>query len=152
MQTKNAIPREVAAIIPYSQLMSIQESPEDFTGAIQRLEKRLQNCPKIGGTDGSKEHPALFHYFYGATDIFICEYDGHDTMFGFTILNGDLDNAEWGYSSVLEIRDCTLLDIDFYFEEQSIEAARHRLYPDYFRKPKRPLFSGLIRRFFVRQK
>jgi hypothetical protein len=76
---------------------------EAFEDALNRLEKQLEKCPKLRGTDNLKEHPAIFHFFCGGTDIFICEYDGDDDMFGYTILNGDLDNSEWGYTSLSEI-------------------------------------------------
>jgi hypothetical protein len=51
-----------------------------------------------------KEHPAVLHYFIGGTDIFICEYDGGNEMFGFNILNGDYEMAEFGYISLAELR------------------------------------------------
>jgi hypothetical protein len=83
-----------------------------------------------------KEHPAMFHYFYGGTDMYICEYDReHGIMFGFTILNGGLHNAEWGYISLSEITSIPVMNIDYYFENQSVEAARYRQYPHYFTKP-----------------
>lgn len=63
----------------------------------------LKRCPAIGETDGTKEHPAIFHFFCGQTDIYISEYDKKDSMFGYTILNGDLPFSEWGFISVSEI-------------------------------------------------
>jgi hypothetical protein len=56
-------------------------------------------------------------------------------MFGYTILNGDLHNSEWGYTFLSEISSIPVMNIDYYFEEQSIEAALYRLYPGYFKKP-----------------
>ena len=82
-----------------------------------------------------EEHPAIFHYFYGGTDIYICEYDGDEDMFGYTILNGDLANSEWGYTSLSEIISIPPMNIDYHFEEQTIEAALYRRYPDHFKKP-----------------
>jgi hypothetical protein len=61
--------------------------------------------------------------------------DGEDELFGYTILNGDIPNSEWGYTSLLEITSIPVMNIDYYFEEQSIEAALYRQYPDYFKKP-----------------
>jgi hypothetical protein len=84
-----------------------------------------------------KEHPAMFHYFYGGTDMYICEYDPNDgLLFGYTILNGDLDNSEWGYTSLAEIRGISVLNIDYHFAEQSIEAALYKQYPRHFKEPK----------------
>jgi hypothetical protein len=47
----------------------------------------------------------------------------------------DLPNSEWGYTSLSELTSIPVMNIDYYFEEQSIEAALYRLYPDYFKKP-----------------
>jgi hypothetical protein len=136
MQTAITIPPAVAALIPYSQLRFTRESTEDFTSEIKLLETQLDKCPKIGETDGLKEHPAIFHYFFGGTDMYICEYDPDDgLLFGYTILNADLDNSEWGYTSLLDIRGICALNIDYYFEEQSIEAACYKQYPRFFKKP-----------------
>ena len=82
-----------------------------------------------------KEHPAIFHYFYGGTDIYICEYDGINEMFGFAILGGDLEMSEWGYFNLQELTNIAPLNIDYYFSEQSIEAALYTKYPDYYKKP-----------------
>jgi hypothetical protein len=126
---------KVAALIPHGQYAVTIEHREAFEEALERLEEQLKKCPSIGATDGLKEHPAVFHYFCEATDMYICEFDGTDEMFGFTILNGDVDNSEWGYSSLSEITAIPVMNIDYYFEEQSIEAALYRQYPKHFKKP-----------------
>ncbi|MDR0760634.1 MAG: hypothetical protein LBF74_11100 [Treponema sp.] len=135
MQTIMTTAHKVAALIPHSQYTVTIDHIETFEEALIRLESQLAKCPTLRETDGMKEHPAIFHYFCGATDIYICEYDGEDTMFGFTILNGDLDNAEWGYTSLSEITSIPVINIDYHFEEQSIEAARYLQYPHHFSKP-----------------
>jgi len=129
-----AIPKVVAALIPCEQLLVTERNIREFQDAIARLQAALINCPKIHETDGLEEHPAIFHYFGGTTDIFICEYDGVDEMFGYCIL-GDLYTSEWGYFSLAELTKNRILNIDYHFEEQSIEAALYGLYPDYFKKP-----------------
>jgi hypothetical protein len=135
MQTILTTAHKVAALIPYAQYAVTIEHIAAFEDALNRLEKQLEKCPKLGETDNLKEHPAIFHYFYGGTDIYICEYDGDDDMFGYTILNGDLDNSEWGYTSLSEIISIPPMNLDYYFEEQSIEAALYRRYPGRFKKP-----------------
>jgi hypothetical protein len=129
------IPPAVAAVIPYGQLQVTQQHPDAYAEPIERLTKAIGNIPPIGATDGMKEHPAVLHYFIGATDILICEYDGKDEMFGFNILNGDYEMAECGYISLAELRGISLMNLDYYWEEQSIEMARYKLYPHYFKKP-----------------
>jgi hypothetical protein len=126
---------ELAIIIPRSQLLITVANPETYAEPIERLARQLEKCPKLYATDSMKEHPAIFHYFYGGTDMYICEYDKEDTMFGYTILNDDLENSEWGYTSVSEICSITPLNIDYWFEEQTIETALYRRNPEHFRKP-----------------
>jgi len=56
-------------------------------------------------------------------------------MFGFTILNGDYEMAEWGYISLSEIKNIKQLNLDYHFDEQSVEMAMYKMYPHYFKKP-----------------
>jgi hypothetical protein len=135
MQTIMTTAHKVAALIPYAQYAVTIEHIEAFEDALNRLEKQLEKCPKLRETEKMKEHPAIFHFFCGRTDIYICEYDSNDDMFGYTMLNGDLDNSEWGYTSLSEIISIPPMNIDYYFEEQSIEAALYRRNPDHFKKP-----------------
>jgi hypothetical protein len=137
METITTIPAAVAALIPVGQLKVTKKSLHEFSDAIERLEATLKKCPKIGETDGMKEHPAIFHYFYGSTDIFICEYDPkEELMFGYAILGGDLANSEWGYFRPSELTSIPQYNIDYHFQEQSIEAALYKCYPKHFNKPK----------------
>ena len=83
-----------------------------------------------------KEHPTIFHYFLGGCDSYICEYDQEeDLMFSYGILNGDLDNSDWGYFSAVELTNSKYLNIDYHFEEQSIEVALYEAYLKHFKKP-----------------
>jgi len=135
MKKQKTIPPEVAALIPRIQLEITRENLSEFSKAILRLKAQLKKYPKIKETDHMKEHPAIFHYFYESTDIYICEYDRKNDMFGFAILGGDLDNSEWGYFSLQELTAIDPLNIDYYFAEQSIEAALYTAYPDYYKRP-----------------
>jgi hypothetical protein len=136
MEIINEIPTEVAFIIPYDQLKIIKNNIQEFQNEIQQLKIALKLCPVIGETNGAKEHPAIFHYFFGCTDYYICEYDQKDgLMFGYGILNGDLINSEWGFFNVQEFTQSKYINIDFHFQEQSIEAALYIAYPNYFKKP-----------------
>jgi len=136
MKTAISISKELEAIIPMYQFLATMEAPEEHAEALQRLQMQLDKCPKIHETEKLKEHPAIFHYFYGGSDFYICEYDPDDgLMFGYGILGGDLPNSEWGYFSTLEFSKSKYTNIDYHFEEQSIEAALYSAYPDYFKKP-----------------
>ena len=122
MEELKTIPPAVAALIPNFQLEYIEMNLQYFSDEIEYLENRLKNCPKIGKTERKKEHPVIFHYRFRESHFYICEYDGDDLFFGYAILNGDLNNSEWGYSSLSEIKAIPHFKIDFYFKEQSIEA------------------------------
>jgi hypothetical protein len=135
METIKPIPPSVAALIPAVQLKVTKQNLQEFTDAIQRLAAQLEKCPNIRETDGMKEHPAIFHYFYGSTDIYICEYDRNDYMFGYAILGGKLQFSEWGYFLLSDLTKVPQYNIDYHFQEQSIEAALYAAYPKYFRKP-----------------
>ena len=57
----------------------------------------------------------FMHLFIGGCDWYLAEYDPNERLFfGFAILNGDLDNAEWGYISLDELRQIKIgwLEID----------------------------------------
>jgi hypothetical protein len=136
MEALKTIPTEVAALIPCGQLQVTKRNIKEFQEAIQRLEIALKLCPAIGATEHAKEHPAIFHYFFGGSDFYVCEYDPQSgDMFGYGILNGDLPNSEWGYFNVAEFAQSKYLNIDYHFPVQTIEAALYKKYPDHFKKP-----------------
>lgn len=61
---------------------------------------QLNKIPKPNETEGIplKEKTIHCHFLlFGDSHWFVAEYDGKETFFGFVILNGDLEMAEWGY-------------------------------------------------------
>ena len=57
----------------------------------------------------------VMHFFIGGCDWYAAEYSPEEhCFFGFAILNGDLDNAEWGYFSLRELCDLRVafLEVD----------------------------------------
>ena len=67
---------------------------------------KLSSIPRIYETESTPlaEKLVHLHFFIGGCDWYIVEYDGDDLFFGYTILNGDMINAEWGYISFSELR------------------------------------------------
>jgi hypothetical protein len=65
----------------------------------------LAKLPKLYETESTplKDKMIHMHFFMGGCDWYIAEFDGEDLFFGFVILNDDLHNAEWGYSSLAEM-------------------------------------------------
>ena len=113
MKTGFIISKDVEIIIPKYQLLVTKKAIHDYIKELEHLELQLKKCPKIGETDGMEEHPLIFHYFTGSTDFFICEYDRNDTMYGYAILGGDLQNAEWCYFSLSELTAIAPLNIEY---------------------------------------
>ncbi|MFZ4438055.1 MAG: DUF2958 domain-containing protein [Syntrophales bacterium] len=79
--------------------------------------ERLAGIPKLYETEDTPLMDKLIHlhFFIGGSDWYIAEYDGNDLFWGFVCLNGDLQNAEWGYISYKELQDIRMggwLEID----------------------------------------
>ncbi len=58
--------------------------------------EQLSVIPKLYATEGvpTKDKIIHGHFFIGNCHWFIAEFDQVDTLFGFCILNGDLESAE----------------------------------------------------------
>lgn len=69
-------------------------------------QSRLAKIPQLYATEGQPllDKMIHLHFFIGGCDWYIAEYDGEETFFGYAILHGDLDNAEWGYVSFEELK------------------------------------------------
>jgi len=68
--------------------------------------ERLSKIPALYETENVCLQDKLIHlhFFVGACDWYIAEYDGEDLFWGFVVLNGDYDMAEWGYISFEELK------------------------------------------------
>ena len=69
--------------------------------------EQLKKIPRLYETEDIPADDKLIylHFFIGGSDWYIAEYDGEDTFFGYAILNGDTEMAEWGYISFRELRN-----------------------------------------------
>ncbi len=78
--------------------------------------ERLARIPRLYETEHVPIEDKLIHlhFFISGCDWFIAEYDGGDLFFGYAVLNGDYDNAEWGYVSFMELKDVKVgfLEVD----------------------------------------
>jgi hypothetical protein len=83
--------------------------------------ERLARIPKLYETEETQLEDKLIHlhFFLGGCDWYISEYDGDTLFWGFACLNGDLQNAEWGYVSFAELQSLSIgpLEIDCELEE-----------------------------------
>ena len=84
--------------------------------------ERLSKIPKLYETEKTPARDKLIHlhFFIAGCDWYIAEYDGEDIFWGFAILNGDYEMAEWGYISFSELKSLKLkgwLEVDCEIEE-----------------------------------
>ena len=69
-------------------------------------EKQLAKIPALysGENTPLEEKKIYMHFFIGGSDWYATEYSPEEcNFFGFVILNGDLDCAEWGYFNFDEL-------------------------------------------------
>ena len=76
----------------------------------QPTEQQLKKIPKLYETECTppKEKTIHLHFQFAKSHWFIVEFDGEDTFFGFVILNGDPDMAEWGYISYTDLKEINI--------------------------------------------
>ena len=83
--------------------------------------ERLDKIPRLYETENVPLQDKLIylHFFIGGSDWYIAEFDGQDLFWGFAILNGDYEMAEWGYISFSELRELSVcgIEIDCELEE-----------------------------------
>ena len=78
----------------------------------------------------------FIHYFIGSSDWYVCEVDEDNVGFGYAILNGDIQNAEYGYIDLNEVTTITLngfiqTELDIYNNDSiSMEHAIVEKYPE----------------------
>jgi hypothetical protein len=84
-------------------------------------QERLNRIPKLYETEHIplKEKMVHLKFFIGDYAWFIVEYDGEDLFWGFSLLNGDYFNAEWGYISFTELKELNIncFEVDCELEE-----------------------------------
>ena len=84
--------------------------------------ERLDKIPKLYETENIPlpDNLIYLHFFIGASDWYVAEYDGNDLFWGYAVLNNDHVNAEWGYISFSEMKAIKIngwLEVDCETEE-----------------------------------
>ena len=83
--------------------------------------ERLDRIPRLYATENVpiKDKEIHLHFFIGGCDWYVAEYDGEDLFFGYAILNGDFECAEWGYVNFTELKSLksSFVEIDCELEE-----------------------------------
>lgn len=68
---------------------------------------QLNKIPKLYETEkvALEDKKIYMHFFLGSCDWYIAEFDQENDLFwGYAIINGDLQMAEWGYISFDELK------------------------------------------------
>ena len=89
--------------------------------------KVLEKMPKLYETENVPLQDKIIkmHFFIGGCDWYAVEY-GDGLFWGYAILNGDYQNAEWGYASLDEMDSVKVgpgieIDFDLYWNERRAE-------------------------------
>ncbi|MBQ3172550.1 MAG: hypothetical protein IJB53_11695 [Mailhella sp.] len=88
-------------------------------GPVQKAAKMFRDTPPLGATEGQPEEVAkvALHYFGGNSDWYIKELDLETgEAFGFAVLNGDTENAEYGYINLRELARSNHAQLDLYWD------------------------------------
>lgn len=117
------------------------EEGEHFKQIIKSISEKaraIKGKTEILDKDG--KHPLAFKYtFPNDTKFYISEWNGDDEVFGYTVIKGDTQMSEWGYSSLSEIRDLSIKDqggfpatseMTFYGLEPTIEKMAASDFPE----------------------
>ena len=90
--------------------------------------EELLNIPPLYSTEKTPPKDTLIyeHFFIFDCDWYIAEYDPKtQNMFCYAILNGDYQNAEWGYVNYQELKDLKVkgfeIDRDKYWTPKKAE-------------------------------
>jgi hypothetical protein len=112
---KNLVNLVVSNFVSKSQFAAMQSKELDSVKRDMYI--RLMEMPVIGFEGDTSKFQ--LHYFNSGSDFYISEIDYGSNMqdYGYAILNGDLQNAEYGYISIEEmITSKNPVELDLYFE------------------------------------
>jgi len=128
---------------------------EEKDGAIEiakRLAGIIDKMPKVYETEDTETNDKILylHYFYAGSDWYIIEKDTSTEQhqaFGYAILNGDTEMAEWGYISLEEFRSSKKIELDFYFTpikfgdlKKRWEERKEESKPEVYQRPRQGTF------------
>ena len=115
----NDIPDSVKTFMPLMQQKAIVGSEEHWD-TMKELLDIIEKMPKSYETEdiASKDKIVYLHYFYGSSDWYIVEKDSEPQQYqayGYVILNGDTEMAEWGYVDIEALKKTNKVELDFHF-------------------------------------
>lgn len=128
----------------YATLLDNASHGEESEYFKQKIKHVADTCRTINDNKFGKSYnektklhdKGFIHYFIGNSDWYVCEVADDNVGFGFAILNGDTQNAEYGYIDLNEITTLTLngfvqTELDIYIDDSiSMEHAIVEKYPE----------------------
>jgi DNA repair protein RadC len=140
--------RKLRPYTPEFEIKYLQKlfSSEESLAAVeiaQRLVGIIEKMPKTYQTEDTPTNDKIvyLHYFYAGSDWYIIEKDKLPEQlqtYGYVILNGDLQDAEWGYVSLEEIKATEKIELDFHFIPVRFGELRKKWEPEEEVKPHLP--------------
>jgi len=112
------------------------EGGQYFREMMRALTGKIATMPKTYDTsEMGDEAPITLHYFHGGSDWYIIEKDVGDPedetqgiqaqAFGFACLNGDTENAEFGYINIQELIE-NGVELDLYYTPETVGTIKNR--------------------------
>jgi len=123
-RTFNTLAKKLKDFISNQQMKAIEhgakgEEKEFFLEKLEEYANRVKKMPKTYEQDGKGDNAIVYlHYFTSGSDFYILERDMENEQyqaFGYTILNGDTENAELGYISIIELLEIGA-ELDLYWK------------------------------------
>ena len=100
-----------------------------FSQMLLTLYNNILSIPKPYETEDQGDAASVrLHYFKGGSDWYIIErdIDGDQIQcFGFACLNGDKQNAEFGYINIAELIKYGV-ELDLYYKPQTVEDIKRK--------------------------
>lgn len=111
-----------------------EEGRKELTPVIQELEQQVKTIKK--SQENSSVKMVKAHYFYAGSDWYVTEYMGNGEVYGYALLNDDVQMSEWGYMSIAEFNDVGRVEMDFHWTPKPMDEVLYKRDPSFFPKPK----------------
>jgi len=125
---------KILLFLPVHQQMALRGyQKEEFDATIETITKLVNAVPDSDAPDFVDESGgiAYLHYFYAGCDWWIKDYSTHDRcFFGYAVINGDTEMAEYGYMDMDELLNDGRIELDFYWTPKNIVEAVNERYPN----------------------
>lgn len=135
-----------AKFMPKHQKQLVQRYDDgDKKQILDGVEAMLKALPRAYAQDGKGDRAIVHvHYFYGESDWYVTEFHpdrenpAYDRLYGFAILNGDTQFAEMGYQSLSELANSGKVELDFYWQPETLGEVKAKADPDLWGKKEKP--------------